>query len=886
MKLLTPALLLLIPLTMDAQPAGSTADPRLRYTINDGWRFSPGGIAFGERPQTVSTGWEPVTIPHTWNATDWLDDVQGYRRGVAWYHRRLALDSALAGRRIFLHFEGVNQTAEVYVNGAFAGRHEGGYTAFTVDITRHLRFGAGENLIAVQVGNAHDPMIAPLSVGYALYGGIYRDVWLVATDPVHVTLGDHGSSGVYITTPRVSRASADVRVRGTLANDGRTTRQLRVVNTVVDAAGRQVATASTSVSAPAGGTAPFSQSLPSVANPRLWSPDQPYLYSIHTDVYDGSTLRDRVTSPLGFRWFSFTPTGGFSLNGEKLQLRGTNRHQDYDRLGSALPNALHRRDLEIIKEMGANFLRLAHYPQDPAVLEAADRLGLLIWEEIPVVNYITVDPGFTERSAAQLREMIRQHHNHPSVVIWGTMNEVFLWSEGGYRIARQGDTSYMRQTRDFARHLDSIARAEDPARYSAMAIHGSGDYDASGVSDAAQIVGLNRYDGWYSGTFEQFGTGLDRRHERRPNEIIFVSEYGAEDDFRVNSLAPERFDFSGTWMRRYHESYLRQINARPWLAGTAIWNQFDFSQPDVGGSISHMNQKGMLTFDREPKDLFYLYKANWNPEPMVYIASRTWTRRTGTDSTAPRGAGPRPVSQPVDVYSNLPQVELLVNGRSLGVRQPDDVKRVTFEVPFVDGENVLEARGVEPVGSGGVAPGRAAPVGDRLSIDFSYRPPVLADTSVPFRELAVNVGVPAEVVGAGGVIWVGDRPYRAGGFGHVGGEPKQLNKDIAIKGTTEPPVYFTHRVGLEAYRFDVPDGRYEVELRFTEPTAAPGERVFGIAINGRRVLNRLDLAAQAGIARAVPIIVEADAIGGRGLTINFPAERGQPVLSGVRVRKL
>ena len=883
MRLLA-ALLILIPALTAAQPS-APAEPRLRHTINDGWRFSPGGIAFGERPQTRSDGWEPVTLPHTWNATDWLDDVQAYRRGVAWYHRRLVLDSALNGKRLFLQFEGVNQTADVYVNGSYVGSHSGGYTGFTIDITRYARIGAVDNLVAVQVSNAHDPMIAPLSVGYALYGGIYRDVWLIATDPVHMTMGDHGSSGVYVTTPQVSRASGGVRVRGTVANEGNSARQLRIVNSVLDGDGREVATASERISVPARGTGTFTHSLPAVADPRLWSPDDPYLYQVRTDVYDGNALRDRVVNPLGFRWFTFTPNGGFSLNGEKLQLRGTNRHQDRAQLGSALPNALHRSDLEMIKEMGANFLRLAHYPQDPAVLEAADRLGLIIWEEIPVVNYITVDSGFTRATVNQLRDMIRQHHNHPSVVIWGVMNEVFLWSEGGYRIGRQADTAYMRQTRDFARHLDSIARAEDPTRYTAMAIHGSADYDLSGVTDHAQIIGLNRYDGWYSGTFEQFGRGLDRRHDQRPNEIILVSEYGAEDDYRVNSLAPERFDFSGTWMRRYHESYIEQINARPWLAGTAIWNQFDFSQPDVGGSLSHMNQKGMATFDREPKDLFYLYKANWNPEPMVYIASRTWTKRTGTDSTAPRGAGPRPVTQPVDIYSNLPNVELFVNGRSLGVRQPNQVKRATFDVPFTDGANVLEARGVASSEGSGSGAG-AAPVADRLTIDFAYRPPILADSSIPFRELAVNVGVAAEVADAGGVIWVGDRPYRQGGFGYVGGEAKQLNKDIAISGTTEPPVYFTYRTGLDAYRLDVPDGRYEVELRFAEPTAKPGERVFGIAINGRIVVTRLDLAEYAGLARAVPILVEATVTGGRGLTITFPAQRGEAFLNALRVRKL
>ncbi|MGH7635901.1 MAG: glycoside hydrolase family 2 protein, partial [Gemmatimonadaceae bacterium] len=330
-------------------------------------------------------------------------------------------------------------------------------------------------------------------------------------------------------------------------------------------------------------------------DPHLWSPDDPYLYTVRTDVYDGDELRDRVTNPLGFRWYHFDPARGFFLNGSKLQLRGTNRHQDYAGLGSAMPNELHTRDFELIKEMGANFVRLAHYPQDPAVLEAADRLGLLIWEEIPVVNYITPGPEFTHNAETMLREMTRQHYDHPSVIMWGTMNEVFLWGPGGGRIRVQDDTAYMRQVREYAAHVDSVARSEDPTRVTTMATHMSGDYEKSGVAYVSQVLGLNIYDGWYSGTFAGFGTQLDKHHARMPGRVLFVSEYGAEDDYRVNSLQPERFDFSGTWMRRYHESYLRQIAARPWLGGTALWNEFDFSQPETGGSIPHMNQKGMLT---------------------------------------------------------------------------------------------------------------------------------------------------------------------------------------------------------------------------------------------------------------------------------------------------
>ena len=874
---------LLLPMTLEAQ------DARVQRTINDGWHVSYGGQSLGdkftslvepgkmrpfERAQNADAGWEQVTLPHTWNQKDPFDDVPGYRRGLAWYRRYLSLDSSYAGKQLFLQFEGVNQVADVYVNGAFAGRHEGGYTGFTFDVTRWLKVGE-RNLVAVQVNSAHDPFIAPLAIGYALYGGIYRDVWLVATKPVHIALDDHGSNGTTVTTPFVRADSARTRVQCTVVNDGATPRTVRIVSTVTDAAGRTVATVSSDASIPARSRQLVAQELPTFRTPHLWSPDDPYLYQVRTDVVESGAVQDRVTNPVGYRWFAFDGATGFQLNGKKLALRGTTRHQDHERYGSALPNSLHRSDLAMIKGMGANFLRLAHYPQDPEVLEAADKLGLLIWEEIPVVNYINPDAQFTANTTRMLREMIRQHRNHPSVIMWGLMNESLLWSKDAERISRHTDTTYLGDVRALAMHLDSVARTEDPSRVTTMALHGSDDYDKFGIGQITQVIGVNRYDGWYGGSFSDFGPALDKRHAARPQQPLMVSEYGAEDDYRVNSLAPERFDFSGTWQRRFHEAHLRQIAARPWLAGTAIWNQFDFSQPEIGGSIPYRNQKGMQTWDREFKDVYYVYQSNWTTAPMVRIASRTWTRRTGTDTTASPGAGPRPVVQPVDVYSNADRVELFVNGRSLGVRTPDDVKRITWDVPFTNGENVIEARAVA---------GKVTVV-DRLPIQFTYRPPVLADATMPFRELAVNVGSRAEMADNDGVIWNGDQPYHVGSFGFVGGDAVQFPRDLPVMGTTQQPIYITYRRGIQAYKLDVPDGEYEVELRFAEPTAvAVGERVFDVNINGRVAVSALDLVAQAGTGWAVPVTVLASASGGQGLQVTFSARKGVPILSGIRVR--
>jgi beta-galactosidase len=870
-RLLAAAMLLSIGSAAGAQV------PRVRLSIDDGWRFRAGGENLVWSGTVSDAAWERVSLPHTWNAEDPFDDVPSYRRGVGWYRRTLRVDDALKGKSVFLYFEGANQRADVYVNGAFAGEHRGGYTAFAFDVTRLLKFdGKGnENLVAVRVDNSHDPFIPPLSVGYALYGGLYRDAWLIATNPVHLEVTDHASPGVFVSTPNVSRERGEVAARGVVVNDSRTSKRLRVVNTVTDAAGGRAAQSSSALVVAPGAKGEFRQTLPAVRAPHLWSPSDPYLYTVTTEVYDGEVLVDRTENPLGFRWYRFDSAQGFLLNGEKLALHGTNRHQDLEGRGSALSNAQHVRDMELIKQMGANFVRLAHYPQDPAVLAAADRLGLLIWEEIPVVNYITPAPEFTANAEGMLRDMIRQHYNHPSVILWGIMNEPLLFGGNGSRVGTHTDSVYVRSVRTLAETLNAVVHAEDSTRRTVMAIHESEDYDRWGMAGVTDVLGVNLYKGWYSGTFPDFGKILDERHRAHPNESVIVSEYGAGSDQRLNALEPERFDFSGNWQRLYHESHLRQIAARPWLAGTAIWNEFDFSQPNKGYSIPNRNQKGMMTWDRRPKDVYYLYEANWSAAPMVHVASHDWAERIGTDSAAAPGGGPRPVRQPVEVYSNLAAVELFVNARSLGVKAPDSVVHsASWEVPFTQGDNVLEARGER----------EGKPYSDRVVVHFDYYPPALADSSVPFRELGVNVGTGAQFADGLGAAWVGDQSYRLGGFGYEGGSAQRTG--VIITGTERVPLYINYRQGLTGYRFDVPDGEYELELLFAEPKeTAPGKRVFGVAVNGVSVEKRLDLAARAGRGGAIELVVAARATGGGGVGVSFTPVVGEPILNAIHLRR-
>jgi beta-galactosidase len=823
---------------------GVQAHARTKTTINDGWRFYPGDPA---NAATAPTGpeWQRINVPHTWNAEDVLDDTPGYRRGIGWYRRDLSMPASLKGKRIYLYFEGVGQTAEVFVNGRSLGNHIGGYTAFTFDITEAIRFD-GPNVIAVKADNTRILDNPPIDGDFNMYGGIYRDVWLIATDDVHLSFGDSAAPGVVITTPRVTAESATAQVAATIINKGSRERSITVRTVVYDPDGKQVAEEQGSVRAASGRETHVSHREFRISSPRLWSPDSPSLYRVITRVEDGGRVIDEVSQPLGFRWFSFDAAKGFFLNGKPLKLRGTNRHQDHAGLGNALPDSYHVRDLEIIKENGFNFLRLAHYPQDPAVLEAANRLGLLIWEEIPIVNQIHVSKGFNDNAKLMLREMIRQHRNHPSIILWGYMNEVYL--------PVPKTEEHTKATVDLAKELEAICKSEDPTRATAIAFDwGARDkYHASGLGSVTDVVGWNLYHGWYYETFDDFGKFMDDQHRRYPTRPLIVSEFGANADRRVHSDAPRRFDSSIEWQQMFHESFLRQIEDRPYIAGSNIWNQFDFASEFRGETIPHINQKGMFSFDRQPKDISYLYRASYSAKPVVHIATRDRLKRSGTRR------------QKVKVYTNISEVEMFHNGRSVGKRSGvDSVK--SWDVDLVGGRNSFRAVG------GGLTDVAAV----------TYIDP--SETSL----IAINVGSNTEVIDSGGVLWQADVPVEGAKWNLVSETSKPEETLRNILGTVDDALFQRMREGNFGYTFSVPDGQYEIDLRFVERKhTAPSQRVFKVMINGIDSFGPIDLFAEAGLLRQVSRKVRVAAVGGRGLDIRLEAVKDVPTLSGIIVKRI
>jgi beta-galactosidase len=876
---------------------------RERQLLNEGWVHTLGDPAGAQRPALDTAAWQRLSIPHTWNSQDSLDDEAGFYRGPGWYRRTVPVTGAHKKQRVFLYFEGAFQVADVYVDGERVGGHVGGYTAFSVEITDQLRrVGPGkEAVVAVRVDNSHDDDVPPYSGDWTFYGGLYRNVWLVATEEVHLDVLDHASPGVRVDTPVATAKQATVRVRGRVVNDTDAATTATVRSTVVDAEGATVTEAGTEVRVAARSAAEFELALPAIEDPHLWSPESPYLYRVATVVDAGQGRRDRVDSPLGVRWFSVDPAEGFFLNGRPYLLRGTNRHQDEVGRGNALADSDHIRDLKLIKAMGANVIRLAHYPHAPAVLEAADELGLVIWEESPMVNRATMTQAFIDNHLSNIRDMARQHYNHPSIVVFGSMNEIFL------RRPSPQPANYFEWTRDMLQQGEDVLREEAPNRLTAMVGHQQESYNEAGIADIPMVWGWNLYHGWYGGKAEQFGPWLDTQRERYPDRVLWVSEFGADSDARLHRVVPGDLlklagqanyqDQSLEYQQYYLESYLRQIDERPWLAGTTYWSQFDFGSESRTGSVPHVNTKGLMLADRTPKPVYHLMQA-WRGVDVLHIATHLWNHRAGV---GPDGAsGYQPVEQTVTVYSNAERVELFHNGKPLGARATDSIGYVSWMVPFVDGENRLSAVATAPSGTR---------LTDEATVHFTYHAPRLADPSVPFERLAVSAGAIVQYTDPEGTVWLEDREYTPGAWGAVAADFTAgygWMKNDWVDGSDEDPLYQTYRKGMSAYRFDVPDGTYQVTLRLAEITSAGdtggdgtavpapdgkaevpvGWRVFDVAVNGAPLETGLDLVAKVGQHAPYDVTTTVTAAGGAGIEIGFTPVKNVPVVSAIDVRRV
>ncbi|WP_181308570.1 glycoside hydrolase family 2 TIM barrel-domain containing protein [Rufibacter sp. XAAS-G3-1] len=877
------------------------ANPRTKTSINSVWQFYKGDIA-GFPSQAAKVDWEMVNLPHSWNALDVMDDKPGYYRGIGWYRKSISLSPQYRGKEVFLYFEGANQEVEVYVNGQKAGSHIGGYTRFSIPVTKLLKLADGQNTvneIAIKVDNKFNEDIPTLTADFTFFGGIYRDVFLVATSPVHFDLEDNASNGIYLTTPAVSKDRASVNLKGRLVNSTSGTRRAQVVTTVWDKDKKQIAQQKTTYRLKPREKLTFGQDLKNIANPQLWSPDSPYLYTVTTQVYDAQNnqLLDEVTNPLGFRWFRFDAAQGFFLNGKPLKLIGASRHQDYQGMGNAVSDALQIKDVKLLKEMGGNFLRVAHYPHDPVILEMCDKLGLLTAVEVPIINTITESEAFATNSKNMHLEMIKQNFNHPSVIIWAYMNEILLRPKYADDKARQ--QIYFDRITALAQELEDLTRREDPSRYTMIPNHGAFElYKKQRLTDIPMLVGWNLYKGWYSGTLDDFGTYLDRHRKELPTKPLLITEYGADADPRVRSNTPVRFDKSMEYAVQFHQVYLREMMNRPFVAAGMIWNLADFNSEGREESMPHVNNKGITTLNRTPKDIYYYYQAHLLQRPFVKIGSRNWVNRGGLADAQNANTS----TQTLQVFTNAEKVQLIVNGRKLGEKSAKE-KVAEWQVPFTQGLNTVEA----------LVTINGQEHRDFMEVPFDVQPRQFAAAAQPFEELNVLLGAKRLYIDpTNHQVWLPSQPYQPGSWGSVGGEPYKLQNtarlsygsDKNIQGTEHDPVYQTQLMGLEQYKLDVPQGSYEVTLHFAElvggttKEALPynldntvvqeqsEERIFDVYLNGKLVLENFNIAQEYGYARAAAHRIEVAVAGKEGIQLSFKSKKGQPVLNAVQVRKV
>lgn len=657
--------------------AGVPAAHAQRQTIElrDGWKF----LRQDTLPLAKTDGWETVSVPHTWNTVDGANGLaadpqssEGYYRGPAWYARALDIPEGWKGKRVFIRFEGVALVADVFVNGISIGQHRGGYAAFCHELTPWLHFD-GRDTLRVRVDNARAFDVAPLSGDFTLFGGIYRPVRLFATDTVCISPLHFASPGVFLTLRRLTGDTARVEAKTFVSSGAVATSDIQVEVEIKDAAGAIVASEKTGLELPAGAEGQAAQVL-TIPHPHLWNGRKdPYLYmaAFHL-LRDGSPV-DEVVQPLGIRTVALDAQRGFLLNAEPYPLRGVNRHQERAGKGTAISDSDQAEDHAMILELGATAVRLAHYQQAEAFHELSDRAGLIEWQEIPLVDTVGGSPQFLANARQQLTEMILQCYNHPAIGLWGLFNELDpKWAQVKTAPAAP-----------LVADLQKLAKELDPARQTVAA---SFPEDAGAKHRIPDGMAWNIYPGWYAGAPEDAAGMIAKYSSQMGGRRIGISEYVAganplqfQEGVPVQPAAGGAFH-PQEWQNHFHETLWAQLKDNPKLFGTWAWVMFDFAVDKRNeGGVPGLNDKGLVTRDRKiRKDTFYFYKANWNAEPMARIASRRATPR-------------RDALTEVKAYSNCAEVELRLNGESLGTKTPNDIKVVLWpQVTLRRGANHLE----------------------------------------------------------------------------------------------------------------------------------------------------------------------------------------------------
>lgn len=685
---------------------------RIVQPITENWKF------LRQQATVVSPTdeWQVVALPHSWNIRDgqcggqsqlnvngqvFVDsnlnkakiinpsERYGYYRGPAWYSHLLFIPMDWKNKRIFVRFEAAGQVARVHINGQMLGEHRGAFTAFCYELTNYLQYGCTNDL-RVEVDNTHREDIPPLSGDFNVNGGLYRPAELIITNKMCITPLDYASSGVYITTKDITSKYATVEIKTLLSNGIHAAMsneppvsptEITVESVIIDKGGTIVSKSVANMNIAADRDSDIIQML-ALNNPILWEGRKnPYLYKVRVNLMKGNKVIDTVEQPLGLRTFAITQSKGFMLNGKSYPIYGVGRHQDMKDKAWALAADDNEKDFRIIKEMGVTAIRFAHYPQSENVHDIADREGFLVWDEIPLVNEVRLDNESKQNIKIMLQEMIHQLYNHPSVAWWGIYNEI--------------ENNYTPPSEFFLTELRDIIRKIDP---SSRIITGASDHGQRAYNLIPEATCFNVYPGWYHGNFplkegytgelSQFPDWINNRFKEL-GKRIGISEYGAGGDYNQHTEGKPRKPRPAhgglfqpeEWLTFVHEEDWRVMQNNEKLWGTFLWTMFDFTSCMRNeGSVPSVNTKGIVSQNRKiKKDPYYMYKANWNHEPMIYIASRRSTKRTLSKTD-------------VKIYSNCFDVTLKVNGKIMGKKVPDEIKLCQFEdITLRKGINRIEA---------------------------------------------------------------------------------------------------------------------------------------------------------------------------------------------------
>ncbi|MDU8885879.1 glycoside hydrolase family 2 TIM barrel-domain containing protein [Yeosuana sp. MJ-SS3] len=840
-------------------------------TIHSGWQFSENKIS-----------WETINIPHTWNKDDAFDDTRGYRRGMGYYKKQVFISSEEKDKIHYLKFNGVNQEATVYINGKQVGNHKGGYTAFNFEVTPYLIYDE-YNLIDVMVDNSHNIDIPPLDADFTFYGGIYRDVELITLPKQHFSLDDFASDGFYVDYYEVSDEKAGIEITSILKNASKSNSNVKLHLILYDDKGKLIKERTEILMLPLEAANEVKIKLSEVYNPKLWSPDNPYLYKLQLILQDEKgNLLDSKSSNIGFRWVSIDSENGFFLNGKPIKLIGVNRHQDYQGYGNAVPLEIQKKDIELIKNMGANVIRFAHYPHRRELYDLCDKLGILVWTEIPVVNKVTNSKAFFDVCINMQNEHIKQYYNYPSVVMFGYMNEIFLRLAFDNKSSDEEKNQLKTTSLKLARQLEDLTRQLAPNHITVMACHLNEVYNETGIADLPMLLGWNLYFGWYDKEIQDLGIFLDNQHKRYPNRSLLLSEYGPGADVRIFTKTPKKFDFSTDYQAKLHQSYYKQITDRPFMTGMTAWNFADFGSEFRGDAIPHVNQKGLVQYDRRPKEIYYWYKSVLDDDkPFIHIATDYLSGLTLLENE----------SYPIQVFSNQEQASVFLNDEKV---QDVNIENgfAIAELHFFDGVNHIK------IISENTSEEKKVEVKRISNLDFK-----------DFNRFGINIGSHFYFSDVNHQItFIPDQPYKKGWFGYLDGKPFRMTKDKNqgiphnIKNSTSEPLFQTMLEGCSTYKIDVPDGNYKVDLFFVEPQIKPTEniynlseidntstkiqRIFDVFFNEQLVEKQFNLASAYPEKYGVSLTSTIQISNNNGLTISLKDFKGEPVISGVLIEKL